>query len=826
MPPRPPTTLQQLGQNLQTNALGRQSNQAAAMQEIDTATRRLTQSRERLQRATERLQKTEFATDRERERAVQGQRRALQQMEQAQEHYNDTIRRSATLSQNMFRRLSEEATAAAAVMGGKAMAYGVGQMNKAYQAMIQTARHAPRTTAEGTRQLGAATAEYVKMLGSATVTALRYGQSLDEITEMQHHIVQAFQVDVTRTEFAESVSHLADTISYVAARTGHSAGEIQNFTVVAMQAMGRGTRGEMEKFGRQFRAITQLPTMMRESLGGLDDELGAVFANREFNEQIREWSTQFADQATDIGRMATAMALFEKQAVKAGHSVATVTGMTNAVARGIMGQTEDSAVTVMTGQRLQRQMQEAIAQRNAGNTEMWDKFTKNLNDADKRLVEDLSEGDGLQASDLFHLLRTSPEAMNAYMQSLVGTDTGNVSINRRMLAAQGITTGDPSKDLRLAQMIADVGQGNVINPDEVDALLREATSTEDAEETDRNDTYRNVGLIAEGMQKVPELLGKAVDYLREIATSGGGGSFLGSLLGAGAGAGGGSFLSSLFGGTAAGGGGAALLGGGALAVGGAVTAAAASVGLLAHELGSAVGSLAAGRDVSGIQNTATADLMQQLWKLENRGNDRSFDGGTNSAQLTRSLQEMWDRTENFTGIYSEEESNQILEELKNASGFTNSGDFQKLLDTLRDTGAYDDVVDAAGGQGAVDAMLKRIQDRERPSTEAIQQVLDQTLSLGRDQARNAIQGGTPQTAPVTVPAGTTRPGAGGAAAPGTTPRPAGPIRSQQPGQLRLDPSGRATATFQLDLTNFTDVVAQANVINAQTVPAGMSIRGA
>jgi hypothetical protein len=542
MPPRPPSALQQFTQNLQTGAAGRRSDQAAALQEVDVATRRLTQSRNRLNRITEELQRNEFATDRQRETALRSQRTELRRLEEAQESYNDAIRRSATVSQNMFRRLREEAVATAAVLGGKAMSYGIGQMNKAYQAMIQTARHTPQTTAEGARQLATATAEYTKMLLSASVTALRYGQSVDEVLDMQHNIVQAFQVDVTRTEFAETVGHLSDTLSYVAARTGHSTSEMQQFSTIAMQTFGRGTLADMQRFDRQFRAITQLPTMMVESLGGLDAELGAVFANREFNEQIREWTTNFGDQATHIGRMATAMATFQKKAVQAGHSIKTMNDMTRAMAQGIMGQHGDSATSLMAGQRLQSQFQQAIQARNQGNSQMWDQLTQTMNASDKRLVEDLSEGNGLQASDLFHMMKTSPEGMKAFMQSLVGVNTGDVSINRRMLAAQGITTGNEQEDLRMAQMIADYGQGNVIDTEEINALFSKALGTEDSEEAARSEAYAAVGAIKLGMEKVPDLLGKAVDYLKELATGGGGGggggaigSFLGSLLGAGGG---------------------------------------------------------------------------------------------------------------------------------------------------------------------------------------------------------------------------------------------------------------------------------------------------
>jgi hypothetical protein len=185
---------------------------------------------------------------------------------------------------------------------------------------------------------------------------------------------------------------------------------------------------------------------------------------------------------------------------------------------------------------------------------------------------------------------------------------------------------------------------------------------------------------------------------------------------------------------------------------------------------------------------------------------------------------MWDRTSNITGMYSDEEIGDIFEELHNASGLTNSTQFQSLIDKLKETGAYDDLTDPDSGitsESELQSMLKRIQERERPSQNAIQDVLNNTLQLGRDQARDVIQN-TGRRAPVTVPAGTTRP------AGTTTPTPAGgrpgAMRGTSPTSMRLDPNGRATATIQIDITNLPEIVAQANVMNAQTAPAGLSVR--
>lgn len=446
--------------------------------------------------------------------------RGLQEMEDRQEHLNQlqeqhthAVRQSQTVMQRGFHDAA--ASAGESIrnsIGGAindAAAAVVSASKRAQQAVIQTSRGLPDVSDYATAMGG-----YTAMLDDALMTSLRYGQGMEEITAVQHQFISDMNIDVAAGGFSDRVARMTDTMAYLAVRTGQTVEAVQSFASAALETFGRGGQAQIEAFRRTMLVMSQIPAVLRADMIGLHEDVGNLFSNPETQMMIQTWTEQFADQATNISEMAAAMLLFQRNAAKAGHSTRTLNVLTNGLVQGIQGQRGANANTVRAGQILQRRIHEDPNFIQNVSDSMQRRTGTALSRDDRALIERLGNGDsGLNASDLFHMLKGTAAGMDAFMEGMVGMTTGNVSITKSMLEAQGIDTGTDANNLRLAQLIEDQGQGKVIDQDEVSRLLTRAADRETAESEGRSNQFRNIGLTAEATQRTAVMMGQLMGWL-------------------------------------------------------------------------------------------------------------------------------------------------------------------------------------------------------------------------------------------------------------------------------------------------------------------------
>lgn len=446
--------------------------------------------------------------------------RGLQDMEERQEHLNqlqEQHTRAVRQSQTVMQRGFHDAAASAGEsirnsIGGAindAAAAVVSASKRAQQAVIQTSRGLPDVSDYATAMGG-----YTAMLDDALMTSLRYGQGMEEITAVQHQFISDMNIDVAAGGFSDRVARMTDTMAYLAVRTGQTVEAVQSFASAALETFGRGGQAQIEAFRRTMLVMSQIPAVLRADMIGLHEDVGNLFSNPETQMMIQTWTEQFADQATNISEMAAAMLLFQRNAAKAGHSTRTLNVLTNGLVQGIQGQRGANANTVRAGQILQRRIHEDPNFIQNVSDSMVRRTGTALSRDDRALIERLGNGDsGLNASDLFHMLKGTAAGMDAFMEGMVGMTTGNVSITKSMLEAQGIDTGTDANNLRLAQLIEDQGQGRVIDQDEVSRLLTQAADRETAESEGRSNQFRNIGLTAEATQRTAVMMGQLMGWL-------------------------------------------------------------------------------------------------------------------------------------------------------------------------------------------------------------------------------------------------------------------------------------------------------------------------
>lgn len=446
--------------------------------------------------------------------------RGLQEMEDRQEHLNqlqEQHTRAVRQSQTVMQRGFHDAAASAGEsirnsIGGAindAAAAVVSASKRAQQAVIQTSRGLPDVSDYATAMGG-----YTAMLDDALMTSLRYGQGMEEITAVQHQFISDMNIDVAAGGFSDRVARMTDTMAYLAVRTGQTVEAVQSFASAALETFGRGGQAQIEAFRRTMLVMSQIPAVLRADMIGLHENVGNLFSNPETQMMIQTWTEQFADQTTNISEMAAAMLLFQRNAAKAGHSTRTLNVLTNGLVQGIQGQRGANANTVRAGQILQRRIHEDPNFIQNVSDSMERRTGTALSRDDRALIERLGNGDsGLNASDLFHMLKGTAAGMDAFMEGMVGMTTGNVSITKSMLEAQGIDTGTDANNLRLAQLIEDQGQGKVIDQDEVSRLLTQAADRETAESEGRSNQFRNIGLTAEATQRTAVMMGQLMGWL-------------------------------------------------------------------------------------------------------------------------------------------------------------------------------------------------------------------------------------------------------------------------------------------------------------------------
>lgn len=446
--------------------------------------------------------------------------RGLQEMEDRQEHLNqlqEQHTRAVRQSQTVMQRGFHDAAASAGEsirnsIGGAindAAAAVVSASKRAQQAVIQTSRGLPDVSDYATAMGG-----YTAMLDDALMTSLRYGQGMEEITDVQHEFISAMNIDVSAGGFSDRVARMTDTMAYLAVRTSQTVEAVQSFASAALETFGRGGQAQIEAFRRTMLVMSQIPAVLRADMIGLHEDVGNLFSNPQTQMMIQTWTEQFADQATNISEMAAAMLLFQRNAAKAGHSTRTLNVLTNGLVQGIQGQRGANANTVRAGQILQRRIHEDPNFIQNVSDSMERRTGTALSRDDRALIERLGNGDsGLNASDLFHMLKGTAAGMDAFMEGMVGMTTGNVSITKSMLEAQGIDTGTDANNLRLAQLIEDQGQGKVIDQDEVSRLLTRAADRETAESEGRSNQFRNIGLTAEATQRTAVMMGQLMGWL-------------------------------------------------------------------------------------------------------------------------------------------------------------------------------------------------------------------------------------------------------------------------------------------------------------------------
>lgn len=444
---------------------------------------------------------------REYERATRRQIQLDERLNAIQADRADALRRTQSILGHGFRDAAHSA--------GQSIQQGLGQAadavfqqvaaaaRRAQQALVQTHRHALPDIAD----YGRVSADYVAMIDEAGMTALRYGFSIEEVTETQHRFIQAMNIDVAAGNFSTRVADMANTMAFIAARTGQSIQEVEAFSEAALSTFGRGGEAQVEAYGRTMRALTQIPSMMAEELQNAGQEVGNLFSNQRTFLMIQEWTQQFGDQAANIGEMAAAMAIFERNAAKAGHSTRAITTMTNALVSGIQGQQEDTAITVRAGQELQRRIREDPEFLTRLRESHRQATGQDMSDTDIALMQRLAApgANALAASDLFQLLKGTGAGMSAYMGATVGTNTGDISITRRMLSANGIDA-DPATQLRIAEMMERAGPGGIIDEAEIARVMAEAQSRGAAQSDPQEESYRNIGIARVAAERSAELL--------------------------------------------------------------------------------------------------------------------------------------------------------------------------------------------------------------------------------------------------------------------------------------------------------------------------------
>lgn len=822
--------LNQLKTNANTNVARGEAEAAASSVKRVLAEQKITKLTAERVKLQALLTKAEKAGNyKDAEKALKHLNKLTAELTAQQEEYNQAIERTAgalrkTVTQE-FNRISQGIRPAIQNMIREGADLAVQQTRRAHQAMIATAREVPRSVTEATQQLGRATIEYEQMMASATMTALRYGQTVAEVTEAQDHLVRSLSINITQLDNAgEVIGEVTDNLAWLGQRAHMSTGEMVNFAEQATMAFGAGTLNDLQEFSREFTAAAQIPAILNRELEAAGQNMGATFNDPMMMRMVQEWTLNFADQATNIGEMTAAMMSFRKRMVEAGVTgVRSMNNMQQAMARGIMGRRGHDANTVLAGTGLLHDAQQAIRERNEGNSEAFDRMTRGMDEMDRRLFEQYAEGGtGMDASYMFHLMKTRPEGMEAMLDNLVGVTrgaNGNTAIAAELLASQGFDTGDETSNARLAMILQARERGEQVDMTEVESLLSTAQENEQQGAEDRREVYRNVGAIEEMMAQTVGFLGNILSTLTDNFGRGGGGigsqlltGLLGGAGGAGimsrlAGGGGGSFLSGLaarlgIGAAATGAGGTAAgtLGAGVGTVGGGTVAGATA---LAGSVGLGIGSLIA--RLMGVSFEEQADSWREtgemitdafsssegLWRGDGQWtrrstNGREHTGAENVSDFRQFLQTQYDEA---GMIVDDAEMSDLASAVRSARETMTAEEFAGVRSKLDDLGILEEMQGLEG--------MQEVFDRQR--TQRSRDAIDSTV--------------TPPTQ-VTPP-----PGAPGASRDGRTPADGtqgsnAPVQGVRPANLQLASNGNGTVRVEFEVNDLRRVVGEASAQNA------------
>lgn len=808
--------LNQLKTNANTNVARGEAEAAASSVKRVLAEQKITKLTAERVKLQALLTKAEKAGNyKDAEKALKHLNKLTAELTAQQEEYNQAIERTAgalrkTVTQE-FNRISQGIRPAIQNMIREGADLAVQQTRRAHQAMIATAREVPRSVTEATQQLGRATIEYEQMMASATMTALRYGQTVAEVTEAQDHLVRSLSINITQLDNAgEVIGEVTDNLAWLGQRAHMSTGEMANFAEQATMAFGAGTLNDLQEFSREFTAAAQIPAILNRELEAAGQNMGATFNDPMMMRMVQEWTLNFADQATNIGEMTAAMMSFRKRMVEAGVTgVRSMNNMQQAMARGIMGRRGHDANTVLAGTGLLHDAQQAIRERNEGNSEAFDRMTRGMDEMDRRLFEQYAEGGtGMDASYMFHLMKTRPEGMEAMLDNLVGVTrgaNGNTAIAAELLASQGFDTGDETSNARLAMILQARERGEQVDMTEVESLLSTAQENEQQNAESRRDVYRNVGAIEQMMEQTVGFLGGILATLTGNIGTGGGGigsQIVTSLLG---GAGGAGIMSQI---AARFGFGAAATGVGAGTAAGTGTAVGAS-GLGAAALSSAIAALpmallglTVGASHEAAQHLAGGDAdeneraeheyissEQGFWRdgeMGVRGPQRLQTSRGTTGHMRTQLQDLY----NSSGIsVDEEEIKDFGEYVRQAAQILNPQEFAQITDKLDDLGILEDIQELEGMQEVF-----AIQRGRRTS----------------DMMRQT----EPTPTQVTPP-----PGSPGASRDGRTPADGTqgsntPVQGVRPANLQLASNGNGTVRVEFEVNDLRRVVGEASAQNA------------
>lgn len=495
--------LQERAANSSANDLARRIQQTDRLRRAEELLHREQARGNELAREAQRYSEAGMHT--EAAQAAAAHERQLQRLNRAEETHREILesqrgamsRLAQSTRQYASQRLSSGITTVVTATAQKMR----GQIERAHHALLQNTRNFSDITNTG---LANAVAGYTGALAQAIDIGIKYGQSVDEITQIQHNLVEAMNIDVHQGGWVESVSAITDDFANMASRAGRTVAEVAQVQMEMSRTFGRGSQSEMEAFANQMSRVSMIPEVLRQELEAAGGQAGQLFNNREMALMIEHWTTQFGQQSMNIEEMAANMMDFRKQADAAKYSVHGINVMTQAFAAGTIGRQGTDYNTVTAGRALQQQFR--------GDAAMRERMLSNLEGRDvDNAIELANSGSALAASDFYHMMKGTTAGVQAITDSLIGFYNTDLPTATRMLQQQGFDTGDANLNRQLADLLRQQHERPAeARTADIQRLIDMSASREQEQQQARDNQYTNIALTAQAAETGAELMSELV----------------------------------------------------------------------------------------------------------------------------------------------------------------------------------------------------------------------------------------------------------------------------------------------------------------------------